>query len=154
MKTKYRNILAFLLLLLVIALLCISCTRTVYVPGPTRTEYVTRERVDSLILHDSVYVREVSKGDTVIMEKYVYRDRDRLEVRYDTILYTDTIQVQIPIPEPYPIIEVSHRMTTIQKFFFWAGLLGCLYLTIRLTIQLWPGWPSKLWALIRHVFKL
>lgn len=45
------------------------------------TLVLVRNRVDSVLLRDSVYVRE--KGDTVF--KYVERVRDRVSVRIDTV---------------------------------------------------------------------
>ena len=86
-------ILAFL------ACLLVSCKTTKEV----RTEYVDRyvhdsiyiERVDTLVkvdvrrdsvlLHDSVYVSVLQRADTVFKTKEVWKYRDRVSIKHDTI---------------------------------------------------------------------
>lgn len=107
--------------LIVVFAYCIvmcSCTRTIYVPvpGETKTEYIVQERVDSLVMHDSVYIKEVTRGDTVYLKEVRYRDREHIVTRYDTISMNDTISV------PYEVkVEVA-RMNGFQSFFFWVGI--------------------------------
>lgn len=84
------------LVILMLALLC-SCTATKYVPVETvRTEYRDHDvlRVDSVMLHDSVVIR--SAGDTVLMEKW--RWRDRVSIVRDTVSVTKTDSIQVPYP--------------------------------------------------------
>lgn len=84
------------LVILMLALLC-SCTATKYVPVESvRTEYRDHDvlRVDSVMLHDSVVIR--SAGDTVLMEKW--RWRDRVSIVRDTVSVTKTDSIQVPYP--------------------------------------------------------
>ena len=78
---EYRLIITYLVavLLLLIALICGGCSTTKYVPVETikrDTVYQSKIEHDSVYLHDSVYVKEWQKGDTV------YRDRDRWHTKY------------------------------------------------------------------------
>lgn len=93
----------------------------------TRTEYVYRDRVerDTTILHDSTYIREYVKGDTVRIieyrDRYLYRDRWR--ERTDTVAVHDTTFVPKEVPAP---------LTGWQRFrlraFWWlaAALAVCV----------------------------
>lgn len=74
----------------------------------TDTTYITRHERDSIHVHDSIYVHE--KGDTVRIECWHTRWRDRW--RYDTIYISKTDSV----PTPYPVeVEVPARLTWWQQ---------------------------------------
>lgn len=101
-----------------VLLLAASCTKTIYVPQ-TRTEYRDRERVDSLFIHDSVFVRETVKGDTV------YRDRDRWHIEYHDREIHDTIVIRDSIPVPQPSEpEIVYRTPKGVKVLAAIGLLA------------------------------
>ena len=87
---------------LLLSLLFGGCTTTKYVPVETlRTDTVYKVRVerDSVFKHDSIYVKEWQKGDTV------YRDRDRWHTQYVERIKTDTVyQSKVDsIAVPYPV---------------------------------------------------
>ena len=94
-----------------------------------RTEYVYRDRiqVDTTYLHDSVYLREFIKGDTVRITEY--RDRYRYEYKYvhDTTAVHDTT-----IVEKTKEVKVEKPLTFWQKFrinaFWWlaVAVAACL----------------------------
>lgn len=89
------------LAILMLTLLC-GCTTTKYVPVESvRTEYRDHDvlRVDSVMLHDSVVIR--SAGDTVLMEKW--RWRDRVSIVRDTVSVTKTDSIQVPYPVEKPL---------------------------------------------------
>ena len=70
--------------------------------------------VDTIYRHDSVYVREVQRGDTVYLTRVEWRDRWRTRVERDTVVdvRVEKEVVQLP-PERY-----------IPKFYRWCtGLL-------------------------------
>lgn len=146
-KETKQTILAYLLLLLVVVGMLMSCTRTVYVPGETKTEYVVQERVDSLIMHDSVYVERVTKGDTIRETKYRYKYIDRLRERTDTIALHDSI------PVPYPVIEVDHQMNTFQRTFFWVGIVASIFIIIYCVNKIRPGWLNTLKELLGKLIR-
>ena len=100
---EYRLIITYLVavLLLLIALICGGCSTTKYVPVETikrDTVYQSNIIRDSVYLHDSVYVKEWQKGDTV------YRDRDRWHTKYvekevhDTLYQSKTDSIAVPYP--------------------------------------------------------
>ena len=78
-----------------------GCTTTKYVPIETiRTDTVYQSKIkrDSVRVHDSVYVKEWQKGDTV------FRDRDRWHTEYvdrevhDTLYQSRVDSVAVPYP--------------------------------------------------------
>ena len=112
---------------MVVVLCCISsCTTTRYVPV---VEYHTDTLIqkmtqrDSIYLHDSTIVRE--KGDTVLVERWHTRYRDR-EV-HDTVY-----QMRIDsVPAPYPVVEhVERKMSAIDKFLIATGILSIISVLI------------------------
>jgi hypothetical protein len=112
---------------MVVVLCCISsCTTTKYVPV---VEYHTDTLIqkmtqrDSIYLHDSTIVRE--KGDTVLIERWHTRYRDR-EV-HDTVYQSrnDTV------PQPYPVTEyVERKMSAIDKLLIATGILSIISILI------------------------
>ncbi len=112
---------------MVVVLCCISsCTTTKYVPV---VEYHTDTLIkkmtqrDSIYLHDSTIVRE--KGDTVLIERWHTRYRDR-EV-HDTV-YQSRVD---SIPQPYPVTEyVERKMSAIDKLLIATGILSIISVLI------------------------
>ena len=94
--------------------------KTVYVPvpGETKTEYVYKETRDTAYVKDSVYIKEVQKGDTIRITEY----RDRYRFRYitttDTIVRVDSVAV----PYPVEVVKVDHQQTWLQKTLMNIGL--------------------------------
>lgn len=114
---------------LIAATLLCGCTKTVYVPAESvsyraDTVRLVTERTDSVYRLDSVFV--LQKGDTVVINRYRERWRDRREVVHDTTVAvrTDTIRV------PYPV----EKTVEIEKPFPWWSkllmLVGILALSI------------------------
>ena len=86
-----------LAVLVMTALIFCSCRSVEYVPVETvRTDTLWQKIVerDSIIVNDSVIVRE--KGDTVMIEKWHTKYRDRLKT--DTLYVSKTDSVQVPYP--------------------------------------------------------
>ena len=92
------------------------------------TSYVERSAThDTIYLRDSVYVREVLKGDTVYLTRTQYRDRWRTRLVHDTIRDTQIVEKIIKQPpERY-----------VPKFYKWCtGLLWALLLVTVIVIAL------------------
>ena len=105
-----------ILLIVGLAVLALSGCRTKYITVPEyHTEYIVRSdtvaSVDSVLLHDSVFVYNV--GDTIVVNKVAYRDRWRnvYKVRTDTLLRRDS--VYIPTPTAQTLSKTDWRLTTI-----------------------------------------
>ena len=111
-----------------------SCSSTRSMPVVQRsdtTSYVQRSAThDTIYLHDSVYIREVLKGDTVYLTRTQYRDRWRTRLVHDTIRDTQIVEKVIEHPpERY-----------VPKFYKWCTglLLGLLLVTgIVLALKWW-----------------
>ncbi len=122
-----------LIVMMLLVLMCGSCTTTKYVAVPEyHTEYIVRTdtvaRMDSILLHDSVYVYH--SGDTVIVNKVKYRDRVRnvYQTRTDTILKADTIYKTCTTP-----VELSasdRRYIKLGK----CAIYGSVWLLLGLVI--------------------
>lgn len=104
-------------LALVICILIGGCTTTKYVTVPeyhTDTLRISRDIRDSIWLHDSIYLHEYQRGDTVFV------DHDRWHTRYIDRILCDTtyIATHDTIPQPYPVEvtkEVEKRLTLWQR---------------------------------------
>lgn len=96
-----------------------GCRTVEYVDRPiTHTEYVYRDRVDSLAVHDSVYVKEQVKGDTVRIVEYRYKDRFQYIQLLDTVMLRDTVTV---VTERV-VEKTVAQMNKVQSFLFWVGV--------------------------------
>ena len=82
---------------------------------------------DTVVLRDSIYIREFIKGDTVFRDRVEYRDRWRTQIMHDTVLRTDSIvEVIEKPPERY-----------VPKFYKWCtGLFWALLLVSVIVIVL------------------
>ena len=95
---------------------CKTKTQIVTVPEYHK-EYIVRSdtiaRVDSVLLHDSVFVYNV--GDTIVINKVAYRDRVRnvYKTRTDTIVKRDSVRV--PYPAEKQLTKAQQRYMTIGK---------------------------------------
>ena len=80
---------------------------------------------DTVLLRDSVFVREVMKGDTVYLTRTEWRDRWRVRLVHDTIHDTQYIErvVEHP-PERY-----------VPKFYRWCTV--ALWVIVLLVIGRW-----------------
>lgn len=87
-------------------LLCIGCTTTKYVPiESVHTEYRDRVNVqrDSIYLRDSIYIE--NKGDTIVIERWRDRWRDRIIRDTLRVNTTDTIQHLVEVERPLTIAQ-------------------------------------------------
>ncbi len=127
----------YLLVMVVSALMLLffvcSC-KTVYVPvpGETKTEYIYKESRDTSYIRDSVYIKEVQKGDTIRITEY----RDRYRFRYitttDTIVRVDSVAV----PYPVEVEKIEYRTRGIVKLMAWLGLGALIGFVIWLVLKL------------------
>ena len=78
---------------------------------------------DSIYLHDSIYVNQYLKGDTVYVEKSVWHTDVRERVKTDTVYKSKTDSV----PVPYPVIkEVEKKLSKTQKGLMGIGVVSLL----------------------------
>ena len=106
MKKSFLTSQTFILVLtMVTILLALTSCRSIdpaIADSAIRTDHATIHTHDTLIIHDSVFVSVLQKGDTVFRDRIEYRDRWRTQVIHDTIVRTDSIvQVIEHPPERY-----------------------------------------------------
>ena len=83
-----------------------------------------------MVLRDSVYVREVQRGDTVYLTRVEWRDRWHTRMVHDTIHETQYIEKIIENP-PEKYIPNFYKHCTI---YFWCAIFCILlYIVLRLS---------------------
>ena len=131
-----------LLCTLLHVLLCGCASRRVTVGGSThRTDTVYRMNMvrDTVLVKDSVLVSIFSAGDTVYKTREVWRWRDRVNVRVDTVyknaVRVDTVRVPVAVERKLSWWErtVERPLQQIIGAFVGLGAIICvLYLAVRL----------------------
>lgn len=113
--------------LLVAIVALASCkTKTVVVTVPevrTDTTYITKEQRDSIWLHDSIYVSEKQKDDTI----YLYQER--WHTKYVEKVKTDTIyQHKVDsVGVPYPVeVKVEKKLNWWQNMRMTLGTIALI----------------------------
>ena len=124
----------FLLLLFIL----VSC-KSVDVPQVTQMDTDTHENhvlqsVDTIYLRDSVYIREVMRGDTVYLTHTEYRDRWRTRLVHDTVHDTQYMEKTIEQP-PERYVPKFYKWCTWLFFILLLGTIGYLVIKIRQKIQ-------------------
>ena len=81
--------------------------------------------VDTVVIRDSIYIREVIRGDTVYLTRTEWRDRWRTQLVHDTVHHTEFVEkiIEKP-PEKY-----------VPKFYKWCTI--ALWAIIALAIERW-----------------
>lgn len=133
LENVLQIVIAFVLAMVVCFLL--SSCRTEYIPVEVvriDTLHYTTYRVDSIQSVDSVYIKEVVKGDSVVIEKTKYHFRDKVKMVTDTIVEKVVETKEVPV-------EVEKELTAWQKFKINAGewLLAGVALMLLLFAFLW-----------------
>ena len=82
---------------------------------------------DTLIIRDSIFVREYVAGDTIFRDRIQYRDRWRTQIIHDTIIRTDSITQVIEHP-PERYIPPFYKRCTIV---LWILIVGIVLYAIR-----------------------
>jgi hypothetical protein len=136
----------YLAVLMMAVLLCImlgGCTTTKYVTVPeyhTDTLKVSHNVHDSIYVHDSVWVSEQQRGDTILLTttKWLTKYVERLS--HDTIYQSKTDSV----PAPYPVeVKVPAEMTWWQQTRMHVGGVVLALLLMWLAVRLVNLWREK-----------
>lgn len=123
----------YLVFAVLVSLVLTGCKTTKVVEVPVevvKTEYVYRDRVDTVIkndfikIHDSIYVQ--ISGDTVYKYveriKYLNSNNNHMSYKTDTLVKIDSI----PVPITNTVYKEVNKMFWWQKMFMWMGVLGIL----------------------------
>lgn len=129
------------LLCVVIAMMS-SCSKQQYIPSSTLiTDTVYRMNMvrDTVLVKDSVLVSIFSAGDTVYKMREVWRWRDRVNVRVDTVyknaVRVDTVRVPVAVERKLSWWErtVERPLQQVTEAFVGLGAIICvLYVAVRL----------------------
>ena len=71
----------------------------------TDTTYITKHQRDSVWLHDSIYVKEELKGDTILLTTIKWHTKYVERATHDTLYQHKTDSV----PVPYPVEKLVER---------------------------------------------
>ena len=97
---------------------------------------LSRNIRDSVWLHDSIYIRD--KGDTMWIERWHTRWRDRTV--HDTAYVSKTDSV----PVPYPVeVKVPRELSWWQRLRMHAGGVALSLLAIWFGVQIWKIYKKK-----------
>ena len=111
----------------IIILVSVSC-KSVEVVGRSEVQDVQKfsvaRSVDTIYRHDSVYVREVQRGDTVYLTRVEYRDRWRTQLVHDTVRHTEYVDRVVEKPPERHV----------PKFYKWSA--AALYILLGIIILL------------------
>lgn len=131
---RWREVMIIIFLSL-LALALTSCSPRVRLVPVERThiEWRDRLRLDSIYLHDSIYITEKQAGDTIYKVKEVYRWRDRWRVDTVNTGRIDSIRIT-------EVVEVPAKLTAWQA---WRLKAFVPLLAIALALGAWV--TRKLW---------
>ena len=114
-----------MLILCMMCLVSVSCrsvdTTTLH---HTTQHYTTlHNSVDTVIVRDSIFIREIQKGDTVYLTRVEWRDRWRTRIERDTVVDVriEKEVVQLP-PERY--VPPFYKRCTIALWVIIALIIG------------------------------
>lgn len=127
-------------------LLAASCSPRIVERVKVVTEYRNVCQVDTTIQHDSVYIREWVKGDTVRITEY----RDKYIYRYstirDTLLKVDSVAV-----ERIKEVKVEQPLSFGKRAkigLFWPLLIAVFGLAVWTFRKPLAGLFTKIWKMI------
>jgi hypothetical protein len=136
--------LTFVLTIVAIVIACFllsGCTTTRYVevPGPSHTDTVriTQQQRDSIHVHDSIFVSEHQRGDTVYVQTVKWHTawRDRLVRDTFRLVSIDSIPYRVEVP-----VEVPAKLTYWQRLRMQTGDIALIALALLLgygALRLW-----------------
>ena len=111
-----------------------GCKTVQYIPVETvrtDTTYIIKQLRDSIMLHDSIYIHEYQRGDTIFRDRIQYRDRWRDRWRTDTIYRSRTDSIAVPYP-------VEKPLTRWQRFYLNYGkMTSGVTIALILLLAIW-----------------
>lgn len=124
--------------IITMCLVCVGCSPKIIEHEVVKhdTTYIEKLRRDSIYMHDSIYVHEYTKGDTVYRERdrWHYAWRDRLV--HDSLYFVKTDSVFITKTR-----EIEHPISGWMWFQIWAGRIAIFLVGLLL-----------IWMIIKHKY--
>ena len=110
---------------------CKSLYPNLYTIHHDSIAYAIHKSTDTVLLRDSVFIREQIRGDTVYLTRTEYHDRWRTRVEHDTIIDVRVKKeiVQLP-PERY--IPKFYKISTTLLYIFITLVIGSIFIKIKI----------------------
>ena len=115
----------------IIILVSVSCRCVEVVTSDTHNSSLIAHSShhDTVVLRDSVYVREVQRGDTVYLTRVEWRDRWRTRVERDTVV---DVRVEKEVVQLPPVRYVPKFYKWCTALLWVIGILMLLRIVIRI----------------------
>lgn len=120
------------LLIITLGFLLVGCSTIREVPVKeivAKIEYRDKILIDSIYQRDSVFI--YNKNDTVYMNKYIYKYRDRILSDTIHIFQTDSIQV------PVEVIKEVNKTSKSQRVLIGIGISAIVILVTFVGIKIY-----------------
>ena len=133
-------------LVLVWCLSAFACSPKIVERVKVVTEYRNIYQIDTTYQHDSVYIREWVKGDTVRITEY----RDRYIYRYKTVRDTSYLRDSVAV-ETIKEVQVEQPLSWVKKAkirAFWWLVLAVVGLAVWTFRKPLGWWFTKIWKMI------
>ena len=131
-KSSLKSLTFVLALSMVMTILALPSCRSLdptIITSATSTASASIHTTDTIIIRDSIFLREYVAGDTVFRDRIQYRDRWRTHIVHDTVLKTDSI-VQVIEHPPERFIPPFYKHCTV---IFWILIVGIvIYVILRI----------------------
>ena len=110
---------------------CKSLYPNLYTIHHDSIAYAIHKSTDTVLLRDSVFIREQIRGDTVYLTRTEYHDRWCTRVEHDTIIDVRVKKeiVQLP-PERY--IPKFYKISTTLLYIFITLVIGSIFIKIKI----------------------
>lgn len=146
--TMFQMMKAILIGLISVALITLFCgcktvTKVVEVEKVrTDTTYITKHQRDSIHVHDSVYLHEYTRGDTVYIEKVRWRTDIKEKLRIDTIYMSKTDTVKVAKTET--VIQQESKWKRLGKMIGKILCVALLWFAIYCIIKIAQHFEKRL----------
>ena len=135
-KSSLKSLTFVLALSMVMTILALPSCRSLdptIVASATSTASASIHTTDTIIIRDSIFLREYVAGDTVFRDRIQYRDRWRTHIVHDTVLKTDSIVQVIEYP-PERFIPLFYKHCTVILWIILAA--GIVYVVVKWYIKM------------------
>lgn len=124
-----------------IALFLTGCKSVEYVPVPEYHHdsiYFTKVQFDSIWQHDSIYVREYTKGDTVYLEHTKWHTKYKEVAVHDTSYVERIDSVSVPVPVERKLSRWEQIRLDYGGYALLIVIFAFIYIIYRLTRKFLP----------------
>ena len=122
-----------IIIAVLLSLLLSGCKSIQYVPVPeyhSDTIYFTKVQFDSIWQHDSVYIHEYTKGDTVYFEHIKWHTKIKEKIVHDTTYISKVDSVAVPYPIEKPLTKWQKVKMSVGGY----SIVVCLLCVIMIIV--------------------